>query len=663
MALALGLDLDRDQGEENPCSSRWLGLASGMFLVTCWFWNSLLGSGVVTSVFLARDLGRAQHILEGVFRATGPEITGGGNLPGPLYYFLLLPAALSSEPWTATWTQTLAFGAAGVTLLTVWATRRWGWASGLLLYFGFLFSGHVQGELLRNWSASYSVFFQSAALIALLESWTHRRASYGRELAGCFGVLAALSLQIHATSVAIIVAFLLTWAIKREYYPWKYFLAGLVLPSLPGLFFGRVIETDPEMPWTFLRTQTVALNPWGWLMYQWVRSPLLPFIVLLSAISGRRRWNSLSLPLVCLTGVGLAIHMGTVQALHLDRYAGLFQRTFLVLIVSGLEIQPKLQSRRGFLLFAIVLAVALIIPRYEPPRLWRPGQARIALLRHLTGQQALEISSIIYRETGWTFDQARRRVLTQNLNGESDLSLAYREAVHRVVSEITAVPDGYYLTAIQPPYTGNSKRPPPNPPIGRFLEGKVRFVREYRIEPNLMLMPYFWVGDVEFPEGIHNIRSSPFPEALPTATQGKAKLLWDLCKAAGGSCPVYWDHEQRELASGVRELRIELRGDSLSRGSKWETYGWIESYEKLFIRITCDGKSLDIAWCERLGSGLSPRHPRSQGFLAPYVRAVRVPCSKPAQIIGLGFEERRAAQGMKEVTEEGRFIPVSSASF
>ena len=55
-------------------------------------------------VFQERDILRAQELLNGNFIFFGPELTGGGNLPGPFYYFLLSPSLLFGLEWVGAWT-------------------------------------------------------------------------------------------------------------------------------------------------------------------------------------------------------------------------------------------------------------------------------------------------------------------------------------------------------------------------------------------------------------------------------------------------------------------------------------------------------------------------------------------------------------------------------
>jgi hypothetical protein len=66
--------------------------------------------------FQSRDLGRALELLNGTPIFYGPEMTGGGNLPGPLYYLLLAPSLWFGATWENAWTEMIVLAAAAGTV-------------------------------------------------------------------------------------------------------------------------------------------------------------------------------------------------------------------------------------------------------------------------------------------------------------------------------------------------------------------------------------------------------------------------------------------------------------------------------------------------------------------------------------------------------------------
>src|SRR4051812_7452942 len=72
----------------NQLENIWVFFALAGYFILCV--NSLrIFSFIIPSVFQARDLDRASLLTHGQFIFFGPEVTGGGNLPGPFYYVLL----------------------------------------------------------------------------------------------------------------------------------------------------------------------------------------------------------------------------------------------------------------------------------------------------------------------------------------------------------------------------------------------------------------------------------------------------------------------------------------------------------------------------------------------------------------------------------------------
>lgn len=82
-------------------SLQFMGL---MFLSMILRYPPYFLSSAVFYVFQERDILRAQELLNGNFIFYGPELTGGGNLPGPFYYFLLSPSLLFGLESVGAWT-------------------------------------------------------------------------------------------------------------------------------------------------------------------------------------------------------------------------------------------------------------------------------------------------------------------------------------------------------------------------------------------------------------------------------------------------------------------------------------------------------------------------------------------------------------------------------
>jgi hypothetical protein len=74
----------------------------------------LLFNRTIFYIFQGRDIERAINILKGHAIFFGPEMTGGGNLPGPLYYIFLSVALLIKANWISAWVMQFALAFLGV---------------------------------------------------------------------------------------------------------------------------------------------------------------------------------------------------------------------------------------------------------------------------------------------------------------------------------------------------------------------------------------------------------------------------------------------------------------------------------------------------------------------------------------------------------------------
>ena len=153
-----------------------------------------LGISIEWSVFSERDISRAVAWLNGNFYWPGPEMSGGNNLPGPFFYFLLFPAILVGDNvysqtvlWTITWfalTYTVAFSF--ISKITSHKETL------LIFLITFIFSIK---NIIYSWAinAEFAVMFHVLALIGLYY-WREKRSSIYLYLTG---LVIALGIQVH----------------------------------------------------------------------------------------------------------------------------------------------------------------------------------------------------------------------------------------------------------------------------------------------------------------------------------------------------------------------------------------------------------------------------------------------------------------------------------
>lgn len=158
-------------------------------------------------VFQERDMIRATELLNGTPIFFGPEMTGGGNLPGPLYYILLaVPLAFSSD-WQSAWYFMIAFAAAACVVGWRFLSQRFSPAAGVIWVVLFALSANFGRVLMMFLNVSFIFVFTVAALLSLLwamvgESELARRRAY---YWGAF--LSGLAVQLHFSTVTLLIGF------------------------------------------------------------------------------------------------------------------------------------------------------------------------------------------------------------------------------------------------------------------------------------------------------------------------------------------------------------------------------------------------------------------------------------------------------------------------
>ena len=206
-----------------------------------------IGCSFSWAVFSERDISRAGGWLEGRFYWPGPEMSGGNNLPGPFFYFLLFPAFLMGDSiysqvalWTTIWfalTYTVAF----FFISKITSHRE----SLLVFLITFILNIYI-----TNYSSmlnpEFAVMFHVLALIGLYY-WREKRNSLYLYLTG---LVIALGIQVHLLVALHILTVLLFYIIDQsERKKVKTLLLFLLLVFSPVLIYSalkhfQVFETS-----------------------------------------------------------------------------------------------------------------------------------------------------------------------------------------------------------------------------------------------------------------------------------------------------------------------------------------------------------------------------------------------------------------------------------
>lgn len=151
-------------------------------------------------IYQERDLDRSFQLLNGQMIWHGPELTGGGFLPGNLYYLLLSGFLLINRDLISGWYGMLAMASLGGAAVWIFLNRRFGSGVGilwLLNYFGSPFNFIVISYF---WNPSFSFLFILAALCAIIETFAFSGTRWSLALAFAFS---ALTVQLHLTGLIL----------------------------------------------------------------------------------------------------------------------------------------------------------------------------------------------------------------------------------------------------------------------------------------------------------------------------------------------------------------------------------------------------------------------------------------------------------------------------
>lgn len=156
-------------------------------------------------VFQERDLRRAFEVLNGKMIFFGPEATGGGNLPGGLYYYILAAGQFLGPTLQGPWLVNLAFFSLSLSLLFFFMSSQVS-LLGAFLAVSTLFSlQSVVGNLFCFLNVSYLPIFATVSLLAGLMAFsTSGKKQTIYWLTSCFFI--GLGLQIHFSLLAVLIA-------------------------------------------------------------------------------------------------------------------------------------------------------------------------------------------------------------------------------------------------------------------------------------------------------------------------------------------------------------------------------------------------------------------------------------------------------------------------
>lgn len=184
---------------------KFLGL---MFLTILLLFPLRFFIATVFFIFQDRDLSRAHELLNGNFIFFGPELTGGGNLPGPFYYFLLAPVLSLGFGWMGAWCWMIILLALGGVVGWYFFRSEFDSLTAFLWLFVFAFICPIAQVIEIFVNPSFSVLFTVLINIYILKAFSENNRNKREQafVLACFFV--GLSIQLHYSNLPYLLALL-----------------------------------------------------------------------------------------------------------------------------------------------------------------------------------------------------------------------------------------------------------------------------------------------------------------------------------------------------------------------------------------------------------------------------------------------------------------------
>lgn len=229
---------------------RFLNFASATAVFFILIHLSRALSGTTFYVFQERDLFRAAELLKGNLIFYGPEMTGGGNLPGPLYYVLLAVSLIVNPSWFSAWVLLVVVTCATALLGWYYFRKEGSPVTGWIWLGIFSASPEAHFYIRRFLNVSYLYPFAIVSLIGMCLAYGSPNPRTKRLAFIIACLFAGLSLQLHFSAFAFIAALVssefLAARLKVQPVGWKTFgwgLTAFLAPSLPYLIW-RAAESQ-----------------------------------------------------------------------------------------------------------------------------------------------------------------------------------------------------------------------------------------------------------------------------------------------------------------------------------------------------------------------------------------------------------------------------------
>lgn len=638
------------------------------------------------SIFQARDLARAEAFASGVPILFGPEMSGGGNLPGGFYYFLLsLPFRLGMD-WTGSWSLLVLQNAISLGVLWIYFRKHFGLLSATCCLF------FIKPSL-NFINPSYLSLVVSLALIFLCEAFNNSvHISERRRAASWVGfcLLCGLASQIHFTGIFLLVAGALIQVLAlpmflprlsvRRFVLGLFVFACTLIPFFYWLVAGEngPFEFQASLPhtgkrlisWSYLLAQTrnnFHSNPAGvYLARIFTLFPprFLAAICVALAISHFGKGESKTpdfasncrkvILVVVVVLLGQCIFF--VISPNFGRYLLGYSVAFLFLTAALLgELGGKMsQLTYRMAVAGMFLASAVLLGAGAKPPANRDSS--------LTIQESLEISQVVFARTGWSHSEAMARLYFLNVHNEVSLRYPYLETTRRNREMVTVGAregtrstfrevGGFFVLLIGR-HPGAARLParkillqshPEKTLIAAIETGALKLEDPITVG-RVILIPYTATDLQRTPSYFHNRGEGYFelsPQFEKPLAQGAVEttVSFNECPGREPFCEIKAAVRIGPERRGTWEAQVLLSGHTISQSSDWISPDWTQALVRPFLSYECNGEKQKFQLAESVGfNNLIMQATQNNSFLAPFERRFRISCAGQLTNVGIGYE-------------------------
>lgn len=247
--------LDHMHDDQNPLARRVHTLpTAGLLLLVgfaLWALNvSSLSRFLHFFTFQVRDLTRANLLAQGRLILFGPETTGGGNLPGPFYYVLLMISRWFGEGYWPAFYLLVVFAVAVAAIGAIYLARRVSLGAALLWVGLVVLSAPLENFITVFLNVSYQSVFVTLILFSAGEAFTAPGAQRRGHAFGFALFVLGLTIQLHYSALMLLPALLTLFLLAPR--------LRLARPSPADVAWGGILFLLPLLPygiWLVARRQ------------------------------------------------------------------------------------------------------------------------------------------------------------------------------------------------------------------------------------------------------------------------------------------------------------------------------------------------------------------------------------------------------------------------